>query len=128
MSTRLWDDCCETMRVRKMHHYRDHLEDLRLQGIIYTPLIWSCWGREHEDTTKVLRQIARAAARRRGDKYDAVLSTLRDAICAALARRSAAMLLSCMPLYEHSWRPHLRAPDAAYKLRATPGLLFLPSA
>ena len=25
------DDCCETMWVRKMDHYRDHLEDLRLQ-------------------------------------------------------------------------------------------------
>ena len=58
------DDCCETMRVLKIHNYRDHLEDLRFQGIIYTPVIWSCWGREHEDTTKVLRQIARAAARR----------------------------------------------------------------
>ena len=95
------DHCCETMRLRKVHYYRDHLEDLRLQGIIYTPLVWSRWGREHEETTKVLRQIARAAARRRGDKYDAVLSILRDAIGAALARRSAAMLLSCMPQYEH---------------------------
>ena len=84
-----------------MHHYRDHLEDLRVHGIIYIPLVWYCWGRDHEDTTKVLRQIARAAARRRGDKYDAVLSTLRDTVCAALARRAAAMLLSCMPLYEH---------------------------
>ena len=94
-------DCCETMRLRKVHHYRDHLEDLRLQGIIYTPLVWSCWGCEHEETTKVLGQIARAAARMRGDKCDAVLSILRDAIGAASARRSAAMLLSCMPQYEH---------------------------
>ena len=64
------------MRLCKVRHYRDHLEDLRLQGILYTPLIWSCWGREHEETTKVLRQIDRAAARRRGDKYEAVLSIL----------------------------------------------------
>ena len=85
------------MRLRKVHHYRDHLEDFRLQGIIYTPLVWSCCGREHEETTKVLRQIARAVARRRGDKYDAVLSILRDEIGAAFARRSAAMLLSCVP-------------------------------
>ena len=95
------DDCCEAMRLRKIRHYQDHLEDLRLQGIIYTPLIWSCWGREHEDTTKVLRQIARVAARRRGDKYEAVLSSLRDVIGAVLARRAAAMLLSCMPHYDH---------------------------
>ena len=62
------EDCCETMRVRKIHHYRNHFEDLRLQGIVYTPLIWSCWGREHE-----------------------------------VARRAAAMLLSCVPHYEHRW-------------------------
>ena len=95
------DDCCEAMRLRKIRHYQDHLEDLRLQGIIYTPLIWSFWGREHEDTTKVLRQIARVAARRRGDKYEAVLSSLRDVIGAVLARRAAAMLLSCIPHYDH---------------------------
>ena len=95
------DDCCETMRLRKVHNYRDHLEDLRLHRMIYTPWIWFRWGREHEDAIKVLRQIARAASRRRDDKYDSVLSTLRDAIGAALPRRSAAMLLSCVPQYEH---------------------------
>ena len=89
------------MRVRKIHNYRDHLTDLRFQGIIYTPLVSSFWGREHEDTTKVLRQIARAAARRRGYKYEAVVSSLRGTIGAVLARRAAAMLLSCMPHYEH---------------------------
>jgi hypothetical protein len=31
-----------------------------------------------------------------------VLSSLRDVIGAVLARRAAAMLLSCMPHYDHS--------------------------
>ena len=28
-----------------------------LHGILYTSLIWSGWGREHEETTEVLRQL-----------------------------------------------------------------------
>ena len=89
------------MRLRKIYHYRDWLEDFRLQGILYTPLIGSSWGREHKETINVLKQLARAAARRRGDKYDAIFAALRDSIGAALARRSGAMLLSGMPLYDH---------------------------
>ena len=94
------EDCCETMRLLTIDRYRDHLEDLRLQGIVYLPLIWSCWGREHEETSKILRQLARSAARRRGDEYAPVLTAMRDSVCAALARRSAAMLLSGMPRYD----------------------------
>ena len=93
-------DCCETMRLRKVRYYADHTGDLLEQGIEYTPVIWSCWGREHEDTTRVLRQIARVVARRRGGSHDMVLSSLRDAIGAILARRAAAMLNSCMPAFE----------------------------
>ena len=93
-------DCCETMRRRKVRHYADHAGDLLEQGIQYVPIIWSCWGREHEDTTRVLRRIARVVARRRGGSHDAVLASLRDAIGAILARRAAAMLGSCMPAPE----------------------------
>ena len=39
----------------KMLNYRDHLEDLRFKEVIYTHFVWSCWGRERENTTKVLR-------------------------------------------------------------------------
>ena len=38
------EDCCETMRLRKVDRYRDHLVDLRLQGIEYQRLVWSCLG------------------------------------------------------------------------------------
>ena len=93
-------DCCETMRRRKVRHYADHAGDLLEQGIQYIPIIWSCWGREHEDTTRVLRRIARVVARRRGGSHDVVLTSLRDAIGAILARRAAAMLGSCMPAPE----------------------------
>ena len=85
------------MRLRKVDLHRAHFEDLRIQGIDYQPLVWSCWGREHEDTSKILRQLARSNARRRGDECAPVLTAMRHTVCAALARRSAAMVLSCMP-------------------------------
>ena len=56
------EDCCETMRLRKIYNYHEYLLDFRLQGINYIPLVWSWWGRGHEETTKILRQFARSAA------------------------------------------------------------------
>ena len=90
-------DCCETMRLRKIDRDRDYLAELDHQGVEYKPLIWSCWGREHEDKSRVLRQLARIAARRRGDEAKHVLAATRDNVGAAFARRSAAMLLACAP-------------------------------
>ena len=57
-------------------------------------------GWEHKDTTKTfrtLRQLARTAARRRGEDHKLGLFHKRDHVGAALARRSAAMLLACVP-------------------------------
>ena len=93
-------DCCETMRWRKVRNYAEHDSALLEQGIQYTPIVWSCWGREHADTTRVLKRIARVVARRRGGSHDVVLSSLRDAIGSILARRAAAMLGSCTPAPE----------------------------
>ena len=60
------DDCTESMRVRKRGVFSFHLEALGAEGVEYRPLVWSCWGREHPDTTAVLTSLARRAARRRG--------------------------------------------------------------
>ena len=99
-AARAGSDCCETMRWRKVRNYAEHDSALLEQGIQYTPIVWSCWGREHADTTRVLKRIARVVARRRGGSHDVVLSSLRGAIGSILARRAAAMLGSCMPAHE----------------------------
>ena len=91
-------DCTESMRVRKRSAYSRHLSAMEAEGIEYKPLVWSCWGREHPDTTAVLTCLARRAARRRGvSSHLPLLRQVRTQICAALARRSAAMLSACMP-------------------------------
>jgi hypothetical protein len=78
--------------------YARYLDALEAEGVEYRPLIWSCWGREHPDTTAVLTQLARQAARRKGMASPApLLRRVRAQIGAALARRGAAMLRACLP-------------------------------
>lgn len=92
-------DCTEAMRARKRAAYARHLPALQADGVEYRPLVWSCWGREHPDTTAVLSQLARQAARRRGMASSAsLLHRARAQIGAAIARRAAGMLRACLPL------------------------------
>ena len=91
-------DCCEAMRARKMAKYARHLPALSAEGVDYQPLIWSCWGREHPETTAVLTQLAKRASRRQGlASHAPTLRHARAQVGAALARRAAAMLRSCLP-------------------------------
>ena len=92
------EDCVETARVRKRAAYSRHLDALLAEGIEYRPLVWSCWGREHPETTAVLTQLARQAARRKGAAdFVPLLRRARACIGAAIARRAAGMLRACMP-------------------------------
>ena len=92
------EDCAEAMRVRKRGVYARHLSALEAEGVQYRPLVWSCWGREHPDTTAVLTQLARQAARRHGMLcFSPLLRRVRARVGAALARRAAAMLRACLP-------------------------------
>ena len=91
-------DCTESMRIRKRGVYARYLGALEAEGVQYKPLTWSCWGREHPDTTATLTQLARQAAGRRGAASHApLLRRARAQIGAALARRAAAMLRACLP-------------------------------
>ena len=89
-------DCTETMRLRKRGVYQRLLPALEAEGVEYRPLVWSCWRREHPDTTAALVALARQAARRRGDCPPQLLRRARAQVGAALARRSAAMLAACL--------------------------------
>jgi len=91
-------DCTESMRARKRTAYGPQVLDaLEAEGVEYKPLVWSCYGREHPDTTAVLTVLARTAARRRGmASHQLLLRQTRARVGAALARRAAAMLRACM--------------------------------
>ena len=64
--------------------------------VIYRPLIWSCYGREHAHTTAAITAIARRVARRQGlADHRRLLARFRAAVEEALARRSARMVHAC---------------------------------
>ncbi len=90
------DDCTEAMRRNKSAKYAPFMAELAEQQVVYRPLIWSCLGREHADTSAVLAAIARRAARRRGlAGFRPLLCNARADIGAASARCSARMMFVC---------------------------------
>ena len=93
---RAGEDCTETMRSSKVRRYAPYHAELQAAQVMYRPVVWSCFGREHSDTTSVMVGLARRAARRRGFAgYRPLLARARAAIGVALARRLALMALSC---------------------------------
>ena len=91
------DDCTESMRKRKHAKYAPFAQDLAAAGVVYRPLVWSCFGREHAETTTALVTIARRVARRQGlADHRPVLNRIHAAVGVALARRCARMVHSCL--------------------------------
>ena len=89
-------DGLEAMRKRKANVYAGHEEGMRQSGLAYAPLPWSCWGREHADTTTMLESLCRRAARRQGEaNWRATLRFFRAEMGAILARRASAMWRQC---------------------------------
>ena len=93
-------DCAEAMCKRKRRAYAAYEDELDAARVMYKPLVWSCFGREHAETTAALTTLARRAARRQGlSDYGPLLARARAAIGVALARRCARMVHACL------WRP-----------------------
>ena len=93
------DDCCDAMYNRKRNDYKHVLDELENQEkILYRPLVWSMWGREHPETTFALTSMARADARKHGlASHLPVLRRVRSAIGVQLMRRAVRMLHACLP-------------------------------
>ena len=97
-SRRAGRDCTEAMRLRKRDRYAVHLAAMAEERLEYKPVVWSCWGREHPDTTAALTQLARRAARRQGVRdHKNLLRRARAQIGAAFARHLSALLRTCLP-------------------------------
>ena len=90
-------DCTESMRKRRADKYGSFCHDLAAARVRYRPLIWSCSGYEHPDTSAALHALARRIARRRGlADHRSVLARIRRAVGVALARRGAQMAHACL--------------------------------
>ena len=47
-------DCCDAMFNRKRADYAAHLDGLEAEGVVYKPMVWSCFGRAHPETDIML--------------------------------------------------------------------------
>ena len=90
---------CDAMFSSKRKVYSPYLHELEVeQDIAYLPLVWSTWGREHPETSIVLTNMAKLAARRAGLRDPGLLlRRLRTAIGVQLARRAVRMVRACLP-------------------------------
>ena len=86
-----------TLRRRKLRCYAAYDAELTQSGVDYRPLPWSCYGREHADTSSALVALARRAARRLGRaSHLPLLAKVRAGVGVALARRAARMVIRCL--------------------------------
>ena len=92
------DDCYESMYQRKLDNYAEHLDSLRRRGIIYIPLVFSCFGRAHPEASATLESIASRACRRHGlVDHRLLLRRAVAGITVQICRRAAAMVHACAP-------------------------------
>ena len=92
------DDCTIAMVNGKLSKYAPYLEELRAQGLAYVPLVWSSWGRPHEDAAGCMDWASKQTARLRGLADNAVIRRRWGAIVATeIWRRAVCMLRACMP-------------------------------
>jgi hypothetical protein len=90
-------DCTELGKREKLNNYGPYLDELEGLGIRYMPAVFSAYGRRHPDVTKMLKQAALRAARRRGGVPAEELQErwARDA-AAVIWSRAASMVLRCV--------------------------------
>jgi hypothetical protein len=98
MAASAGEDAAESMYKRKLAEREQIQEELQQQGISYIPVVWTAFGRAHEEAAAVVRCLARRWARRRGHaSANALVRRIVASIGVCLARRAARMSLACMP-------------------------------
>jgi hypothetical protein len=95
-------DGCEAMRRRKLRVYEPYSAAMTTLGLDYVLAPWSCWGREHPDTSALLISLSRRAAKRVGaEDWHCILADFRADASAVLVRRAVCMWRQCMTGTDH---------------------------
>ena len=90
-------DACVAASNKKHGKYQGVLDELREEGLDYTPVVWTCWGRPGCAASTTVKALACAAARRRGIADPSVLENHVNAIIGCFIwKRAACMALACI--------------------------------
>ena len=90
-------DCTETMRTRKLARIAPYERELETGGVDYRPITFSCFGRPHPDSMRVIQSFARRLARRRGTEAHVEERRLSARLGLEIWRRAARMIRQCLP-------------------------------
>jgi hypothetical protein len=90
-------DCVESMRQRKAARIEPFANELERGGIVYKPIVFSCFGRPHADAKKLIQNFARRVARRRGTEAAVEERRLAGRLGLQVWRRAARMVRRCLP-------------------------------
>ena len=92
-------DACASAFRRKVRRYSSILPELRQAGITFQPMVWSCEGRPHPATVRIMEFTLAAIGRKLGaEQVPRIRERWRHEIAVAIQRRKAAMIRSCLPL------------------------------
>jgi len=98
-------DCAQTMVEEKIEYYAHILPELERKGITYVPITFSCFGRRHGTTSRIMLEAASRAARFRGQLNNKqMLKRWEATVTTEIWRRAARMVKACLPKpsrYEH---------------------------
>ena len=90
------DDCTQAMVEEKPSYYAAVLPELERKGITYAPLAFSCFGRRHGTTSKVMQEVASRAAWLRGQlDQKQLLQRWQATVTTEIWRRAAKMIKAC---------------------------------
>ena len=96
----------------KIAKYAPYLQQAAVNGILYRPLVVSCYGRVHPECQAILKTIAHGACRRRGViDCKALLARVHRNIGVEIWRRAASMVHACMPNFRDVGVDFLNGPD-----------------
>lgn len=85
------------MRLRKLNRIAPFSSELEQGGVVYKPIVFSCFGRPHADTKKLIQSFARRLARRRGSEAAVEERRLAARLGLQVWRRAARMVRRCLP-------------------------------
>ncbi len=91
-------NCVAAMHATKLARYAPHQDELERANVKYEPMVWSAYGRPHANTLRLIRQLAKRAARRRGLlNAGQIERRARAKIGVEIWRRAARMVSACLP-------------------------------
>ena len=96
--------------------------DMQEAGITYAPLVWSTWGRPHEDSAAAVRSMARSAGRRPGSNMAGLTTRVAfERLSSQICKRAAQMAMACCPPADgdppsEGWPGQLQPPSASTRI------------